>query len=93
MATFVTLARYRGSISGGGPERFKQVQAIAADNGGSIDTVYGLLGPYDVVSIGQFPDEKAAMKASAAIGNLIGAETLTMPAVPRDEFLAVLAGL
>ena len=45
--------------------------------------VYGLLGPYDIVSVAKFPGNTAAMKAAARVGNLINAKTLTMPAVER----------
>ena len=91
MPTFVTLYNYRGSAEGGGPERFKKVGEIVAEEKGEILDVYGLLGPYDIVSVARFPDNTAAMKAAARVGNLINAKTLTMPAVERDEFLKLIS--
>jgi len=58
---------------------------------GEILHVYGLLGPYDIVAVTKFPDNTAAMKAAARVGNLINAKTLTMPAVERDDFLKLIS--
>ena len=60
---------------------------------GEILNVYGLLGAYDVLAVAEFPDNRAAMKASARVGNLIGAKTNTMAAVERDDFLKLLTEL
>jgi len=91
MPTYVTLYNYRGSVKGGGPERFKKVSEIVAEQKGEILHIYGLLGPYDIVSAAKFPDNTAAMKAAARVGNLINAKTLTMPAVERDDFLKLIS--
>jgi uncharacterized protein with GYD domain len=93
MATYVTLCNYTGPIKGGGPERFEKVKQIAAEEKGKILHVYGLLGVYDILTVSEFPDNRAAMKAMARIGNLIGAKTNTMAAVERDDFLKLLTGL
>jgi uncharacterized protein with GYD domain len=91
MPTYVTLYNYRGSVEGGGPERFKKVSEIVAEQKGEILQVYGLLGPYDIVAVAKFPDNTAAMKAAARVGSLINAKTLTMPAVERDDFLKLIS--
>ena len=93
MPKYVTLFRYTGAIEGGGPQRFAKAQQIVAGEGGEILAVYGLLGPYDIASVFECPDNRAAMKVAAAIGNLIGAKTVTMPAVERDDFLQLLTEL
>ena len=93
MPKYITLFTYTGAIEGGGPQRFKQAQQIVADVGGEIVHVFGVLGPYDIVGLVECPDNQAAMKAAAAIGNLIGAKTVTMPAVERDDFLQLLSEL
>lgn len=87
MATFITLYKFKGPISGGGPERFKQFNAIVEDQGGEILRFHGLMGPWDAITVCDYPDTRAAMKAGAKIGNLINAETLTMPALEKDDFL------
>jgi len=91
MAKYVTLYNYRSAIAGGGPERFKEVQKIVAAEQGEIHAVYGLLGAYDIVAIGEFPTPEAAMKAAAKISNLIGASSQTMPAVELEDFLRIVS--
>jgi uncharacterized protein with GYD domain len=93
MPAYVTLYNYTGPIKGGGSERFEKVKQIVAEEKGEILHVYGLLGAYDILSVSEFPDNRAAMKAIARIGNLIGAKTNTMAAVERDDFLKLLTEL
>ena len=93
METFVTLYNYQGPIKGGGPDRFKKVQEAVAAEGGKVLHVWGLLGAYDIVSVGEFPNNQAAMKAAAKVGAIIHASTHTMPAVERDDFLKLLSEL
>ena len=93
MPTYITLYNYTGSIKGGGPERFEKVKQIAAEEKGEILHVFGLLGAYDILSVSEFPDNRAAMKAIARIGNLVGAKTNTMAALERDDFLKLLTEL
>ncbi len=90
MAKYVSLFKYTGAIEGGGPKRFAKVQEIATAEGCEIVSVYGLLGAYDVVSVVDCPDNRAAMKVAAKIGNVIGAKSQTMPAIERDDFLQLL---
>jgi uncharacterized protein with GYD domain len=91
MPTYITLYNYRGPVEGAGPERFKKVTEIAAEEQGEILQIYGLLGPYDAVALTKFPDNRAALKAAARVGNLINAQTLTMAAVDQDDFLKLLS--
>jgi uncharacterized protein with GYD domain len=91
MPKYVTLYNYTGSIGGGGPERFENVKKIVAEEKGEILHVFGLLGAYDVLSVSEFPDNRAAMKAAARVGNLINAKSNTMAAVERDDFLKLLS--
>ena len=91
MPTYVTLYNYKGPVSGGGPERFKKVSEVVAEEKGEILQVYGLLGPYDAIAVGNFPDNQAAMKAAARVGNLINAQTNTLAAVEGKDFLQILS--
>lgn len=93
MPKYISLYKYTGTIEGGGPERFVQAQQIVAGEGGTILSVYGLLGPYDIAAVVECPDNRAAMKIAASVGNLIGAKSVTMPAVERDDFLQLLSEL
>ncbi len=93
MTAYVTLYKFTGSIKGGGPERFKKFNALVEAEGGKMLTFYGLQGAYDVITICDYPTMRAAMKASAAIGNLISAQPHTMGALEKDDFLQLLTEL
>ena len=93
MPAYITLLKYTGPVKGAGPERFEKVKQIVAEEKGEILQVYGLLGAYDLLSISEFPDNRAAMKAAARVSNLISAQTNTMAAVERDDFLKLLTEL
>ena len=93
MPTYVTLYNYTGTIKGGGPERFEKVKQIATEEKGKILNVYGLLGAWDILSVAEFPDNRAAMKAAARVGNLISAKSNTMGAIERDDFLKLVSEL
>jgi uncharacterized protein with GYD domain len=93
MPKYVSLFKYTGAIEGGGPERFATVQQIVAAENCEITGIYGLLGDYDILAVVECPDNRAAMKIAAKIGNLIGAKTQTMPAIERDDFLQLLTEL
>jgi len=90
MQAYVSLYKYKGPIKGGGPERFEKVKSIVADEKGRILHIYGLLGEYDVLSVAEFPDNRAAMRAALRVGNLINAQTNTLAAVEGDDFLQIL---
>jgi len=93
MQAYVSLYKYKGSIKGGGSERFEKVKSIVADEKGRILHIYGLLGEYDALSVAEFPDNRAAMRAALRVGNLIDAQTNTLAAVEGDDFLKILSDL
>jgi uncharacterized protein with GYD domain len=93
MATYLTLYKFSGAVKGGGPERFKKFTASVEAEGGKILRFHGLMGEYDVMTLCEYPSNRAAIKAAAAIGNLIGARPTTMPALEQDEFLQLLVEL
>ena len=93
MPTYVTLYNYTGAIKGGGPERFEKVKQIVTEEKGNILSFYGLLGSYDILCVSEFPDNRAAMKAAARVGNLISAKTNTMAALERDSFVKLVGEL
>ena len=91
MQAYVSLYKYQGPVKGGGPERFEKVKNIVADEKGRILHIYGLLGEFDALSVAEFPDNRAAMRAALRIGNLINARTNTLAAVEGKDFLQILS--
>jgi uncharacterized protein with GYD domain len=93
MPKFLTLYRFHRPVKGGGPERFKTFRALIEREGGQLVAFHGLMGPYDVMVLAEYPSVRAAAKGAAAVGNLITAESTTMPALEQDEFLQLLQDL
>ena len=93
MAKFLTLYRFQRPVKGGGPERFQRFRALMEKEGGTLLVFHGLVGPYDVMTLADYPDTRAAAKGAAAVGNLITAESTTLPALEQDDFLRLLKEL
>jgi uncharacterized protein with GYD domain len=93
MPKFLTLYRFHRPVKGGGPERFRTFRSLIEKEGGRILAFHGLMGPYDVMVLAEYPTVRAATKGVAAVGNLITAESTTMPALEQDEFLELLKEL
>ena len=91
MQAYISLYKYKGPVKGGGPERFEKVKEIVANERGRILNIYGLLGEYDALVVAEFEDNRAAMRASLRIGNLINAQTNTLAAVEGSDFLQILS--
>ena len=61
--------------------------------GGEVKSMYALLGDRDLVFIADFPDIPQAIKASITLTNLTGIIFSTSPAVPVEEFDALMEEL
>ncbi len=73
-------------MSGIDAKRTKQAEEIIGGFGGTLKSVYALLGPTDLVFIVELPGIPEAMQASIAIGKATGIKFSTAPAVPVAEF-------
>ncbi len=92
MQTFITLWKFtkEGLIDiRNTPERFKSTCDIVTSLGGKVVAAYGLLGEYDVMTIIEMPDEKAATAAVVRICSKGRVLAHTMVALPMDEFLKI----
>jgi uncharacterized protein with GYD domain len=72
------------------PERFEAVKEIYKVNGGKLLQAYSLIGPYDVVTIGELPDEKALTKAILQICSKGRVTANSMTALPIEDFLDII---
>ena len=93
MASYLTLYKFNGSVKGGGPERFEKFKGLVEAEGGTMLRFHGLLGEFDVMTLCDFPSNRAALKAAAAVGNLINARPRTLPALEEADFLQLLTEL
>src|ERR687898_3540367 len=74
-------------------QRRDQANALAQKHGASIEEVYWTVGPYDLVTIVEAPDDKSAtamLLELATAGNL---RTTTLRAYDREEMSGVLQRL
>jgi uncharacterized protein with GYD domain len=68
----------------------KALDAIAKA-GGKVNSMYALLGKYDIVLIADFPGVAEVMKASVALNKLANISFTSFPAITIEEFDKVMA--
>jgi uncharacterized protein with GYD domain len=87
MATYIMLGKYTAEgIKGAAPDRTKKIMDMVAKCGGKVETMFALLGEYDLGFRVQFPGTTEAMKASFTVSRATGISLTTLPAMPIEEF-------
>jgi uncharacterized protein with GYD domain len=92
MATFVMLASFTEQGVRNVKETAKRADAfkqMAEKVGVTIREVYWTLGPYDVVAVGEAPDDETATALSLSLASLGNVRTQTLRAFSRDEIDAI----
>ena len=93
MPTFVmlsTLGPDGAATMRENPERIKGVNAELEAMGVRVLEQFALLGPYDFCNILEAPDELTMAKVALVLGARGTVKTLTMAAIPVDEYVAKL---
>jgi uncharacterized protein with GYD domain len=72
------------------PERVQGVNAELEAMGVRVLEQFALLGPYDFCNILEAPDELTMAKVALVLGARGTVKTLTMAAIPVDEYVAAL---
>lgn len=72
------------------PERVKEVNAEVEALGVRVLEQFALLGPYDFCNILEAPDEKVMAKVALVLGSRGTVKTLTLTAIPVDDYIAAL---
>jgi uncharacterized protein with GYD domain len=72
------------------PERVKEVNAEISRMGAKILHQYALLGKYDFVTILEAQDNVTISRIMVELGSRGTLETMTLSAIPVDEFLGSL---
>jgi uncharacterized protein with GYD domain len=68
--------------------------AAAAENlGGKLKHIYWTVGPYDIVTVTEFPDDATGTAFLLALGGQGNVRTTTMRAFDRDEVAGILQKL
>ncbi len=87
MAKFLMLGKYSlEAVKGITRERTNKVVSLIEKSKGKVDSMYALLGNYDLVFLVDFPGNSEAMKASIEITKLTSITFTTSPAVTVEEF-------
>ena len=87
MAMYLMLGKYSlDAIRGIAADRTKKVVDAIGKSGGKVNSMYALLGSYDLAFLVDFPREADAMKASISVTKLTGIGFTTSPAMPVEEF-------
>ena len=68
------------------PQRLKEVNKEVEAMGVKILVQYAVLGPYDFINILEAKDNKAVSKVAVELGSRGTLQTMTMAAMPIDEF-------
>ena len=93
MATYFMFGRYSAeAVRGISAERTKKAVGAVEKQGGKVNSMYALLGEYDMVLITDLPGTAEAMKASIALNELTGISFSTTAAMPVEEFDRLVAG-
>lgn len=91
MATFILFGKYsHDALQGISADRTNKATDLVKKFGGTVKSMYALLGERDLLFVLEFPDVGQAMKASVALSRLTGISFSTSPAVPVDEFDALM---
>jgi uncharacterized protein with GYD domain len=69
------------------PEYLEKIRHIVEEEGGSLETVYAVMGPWDFLAIVKYPDNETAFRVLARIGLLEVVKTETFPAEPVEVFI------
>lgn len=72
------------------PERIKEVNKEVEKMGVKILQQYAVLGPYDFMNILDAPNNKAVTKVAVELGSRGTIQTMTLAAMPVDEFIDTL---
>jgi|SRR5215213_9185675 uncharacterized protein with GYD domain len=96
MPTYITLMNWTDQgvrTAKDTVQRRDQADALAQKHGASIEQVYWTVGPYDIVTIVEAPDDESAtamLLELATAGNL---RTTTLRAYGRDEMSGIIQRL
>ena len=74
----------------GQPDRLKSVNEEVEALGVRVIEQYALLGPYDFCNILEAPDDRTMAKVALILSARGTMKSLTLPAIPVDEYLEVI---
>jgi uncharacterized protein with GYD domain len=74
-------------------DRTDDVARLAEKHGGRLEQFYWTVGPYDLVAIGEAPDDESATAFALELGSVGNVRTTTMRAYDREEMSGIVQRL
>ncbi len=74
-------------------DRTDDVARLAEKHGGRLVQSYWTVGPYDLVAIGEAPDDESATAFALELGSVGNVRTTTMRAYDREEMSGIVQRL
>ena len=96
MPTYVTLLRWteKGIEKvKESPKRLDAAKKTIKEMGGHFKAVYLVVGPYDLVTVVEAPDDETMTKINLALGSRGAVRTETLRAFTEDEYRKIIAAL
>ena len=72
------------------PEYLEKFRYIIEEEGGLLEDTYAVMGPWDFIALVKYPDNAAAFRALAKIGQLEVVKTETFPIEKIEVFFKTL---
>jgi uncharacterized protein with GYD domain len=72
------------------PVYLEKIQDIVVEEGGTLEDVWAMMGPYDFITLVKYPDNETAFRALARIAKLDVIHTETFPVEKVDLFFKAL---
>ena len=92
MAIFMMFGKYTTeAMRGISPERTHKAVELIKANGGSVVSMYAVMGEHDLVFTLDFPDAESAFATSVALNKLTGIAFTTSPVVEVEMFDKLIA--
>jgi uncharacterized protein with GYD domain len=73
------------------PFYLEKIKTIVEEEGGQLETIYAMMGPWDFFAIVKYPDTEAAFRVLAKIGLLEVVKTETFPVEEVEVFVKAFA--
>ncbi|WP_306056276.1 GYD domain-containing protein [Natronococcus wangiae] len=96
MPTYISLIEWtRDGIENvtDSPDRLDDAKELAESFDGELTDFYLTFGEYDLVSVGEFPDDESYAQFVLTVASKGAVSTTTLKAFPEDEYREIIAGI
>jgi uncharacterized protein with GYD domain len=93
MPKYVTLYNWTDQGVANAKDTVKRYQAakqLVEGMGGKIDAIFWTIGPYDLVTVSDFPDDETGTAANLQLASTGNLRSVTMRAFDEDEMKGII---